>query len=96
MESSTIFAATVVFIGFFYLLSSAVNVLRKGSNISMARAAETRRDWYCFFKLSDLLGNDWEPLEKRETQHREIGDQDLLDQKRRQQALRPRLHAEEI
>ena len=48
---------------------------RKNTNVSKARAEATRSDWYCFFKESDLLGNDWEPLEKKETQHNKIGDQ---------------------
>lgn len=93
MEPLTIFAATVAFIGIFHLLSTAVNRLGKGRNVGAARTTETRSDWYCFFKTSDLLGQDKVPVAKREELDNDIRQEDLLEQKRQHEARRPRLYA---
>ena len=90
MEPLTMFASTVGFIGAFHLLSTAVDRLGKGTYNRGNQQAE-REDWYCFFQPSDLLGTD--ATGKTETQQPAITDDERLEQRRRQQANRPRLQA---
>jgi len=90
MEPLTMFASTVGFIGAFHLLSTAVDRLGKGKHNRENRQA-TREDWYCFFQPSDLLGTD--ATGKTDTQQPTITDDQRFEQRRRQQANRPRLQA---
>ena len=85
MEPLTMFASTVGFIGAFHLLSTTVDRLGKGKQ---NRTQTTRDDWYCFFKTSDLLGTD--AVGNTDVQPT-VTDDKRLDQRRRQQANRPRL-----
>jgi len=87
MEPLTMFASTVGFIGAFHLLSTTVERLGKGKE---NKTEATRDDWYCFFKTSDLLGTD--AAGSMDTQPT-ITDEQRLEQRRRQQANRPRLQA---
>ena len=91
MEPLTIFAASVGFVGIFHLMSSAVNAA--GYNHPKGTTT-TRGDWYCFFKMSDLLGNEWKNSAHRTTGIDTTRNAGITDQeRRRQQAQRPRLHA---
>jgi len=92
MEPITVFAAAVAFIGIFHLLSTAINLLAKGRNMSVVNSGKKRSDWYCFFKMSDLLGQDALPDKKREIEQSGMRDKDLAEQKRQQEARRPRLY----
>ena len=92
MEPLTTFAALVAFIGVFHLLSITVNALGKNRPNRKTRAGATRSDWYCFFKMSDLLGKDWMPHENQMEQRTIVKDS-TSEQRRRQQAQRPRMHA---
>jgi hypothetical protein len=93
MEPLTIFSSSVAFIGVFHLLSTAVEKLGKGRNVSTPRATAGRSDWYCFFKMSDLTGRDDSPFENKKQQRSDMRDEEILEQRRRQQVRRPRLHA---
>jgi hypothetical protein len=84
------FASSVGFIGAFHLISTTVERLGKGKNSSEKRQV-TRDDWYCFFKPSDLLGTD--ATGSTDTMQPTISDDQNLEQRRRQQASRPRLRA---
>ncbi len=89
MEPLTIFALTVGVIGAFHLLFATVERFGKGIYKRGSLQAE-RNDWYCFFQLSDLLGEGWETPDKVDKQQ-SITKTERLEQKRRQQAHRPRL-----
>lgn len=89
MEPLTIFAYGVGFIGAFHLLSQTIERLGKGIYNSGNRQ-EKRVDWYCFFQPSDLLGGQIYPAGD---QQRVITEAEQLEQRRRQQANRPRLQA---
>jgi len=88
MEPLTMFASTVGFIGAFHLLSSTVDRLGRGKR-NIENRQVTREDWYCFFQPSDLLGTD----ASANTQQPTFTDDQRLEQRRRQQANRPRLQA---
>lgn len=90
MEPLTMFASTVGLIGAIHLLTPIVDRLGKGTYNRVDQQAE-REDWYCFFQPSDLLGTD--ATGKTETQQPIITDAERLEQRRRQQASRPRLQA---
>lgn len=89
MEPLTIFASTVGIIGAFHLLSTTVERFGKGTYNSESLQAK-RDDWYCFFHMSALLGEGWETSEKVDKQQ-SLTKTEQLEQKRRQQANRPRL-----
>lgn len=89
MEPLTIFASTVGAIGALHLLSTTVERFGKGI-FNRGSLQAKRDDWYCFFQLSDLLGEEWETREKMDKQQ-SITKAERLEQKRRQQANRPRL-----
>lgn len=88
MEPLTIFAASVGFIGIFHLLATAVNTLTKNRR---AGATAPRSDWYCFFKMSDLVGEDLSANQKQDTRNHAYDDN--IEQRRQRQTQRPRLHA---
>jgi len=89
MEPLTIFASAVGFIGVFHLLNQAIE--RFGRSIySSGNKQGTREDWYCFFQPSDLLG---EQIDKIGNRQPAMTDEEQLEQRRRQQANRPRLQA---
>ena len=87
MEPLTIFASAVGFIGALHLLFQAVERLGIGNNNRNTQENE-RADWYCFFKLSDLLGP-----EITTTQQATLSETEHLERIRKQQANRPRLYA---
>lgn len=87
MEPLTMFASTVGFIGAFHLLSQAVERFGKRNN-NRATQPDRRVDWYCFFEMSDLLGEENSATQlatRSETEH--------LERIRKHNAHRPRLHA---
>ena len=89
MEPLTLFAASIGMIGAIHLLSTAVERFGKGRYHQGNQQAE-REDWYCFFHLSDLLGEHKETTEKRNTQPT-LSDTEHREQIQRQQANRPRV-----
>lgn len=91
MEPLTLFAATVGLIGSIHLVSTTYERFGKGRYDKGNKQAK-REDWYCFFQPSDLLGEDWNKTEKRNTQST-LTNTEHLEQTRRQQANRPRLQA---
>lgn len=92
MEPLTIFALTVGFIGAFHLLSTAVDRFGKGI-YNRGNQQDKRDDWYCFFQLSDLLGVDQVESGNKAHRHSTITEAEQLEQRRQQQANRPRLRA---
>ena len=88
MEPLTIFASSVGFIGVLHLVFQAVERFGRG-NYTRNTQSNQRADWYCFFKLSDLLG----PEENTTTQQPTQSEKECLERIRKQQANRPRLHA---
>lgn len=90
MEPLTIMTAAVGLIGVFHIIDNVAKVLAKGKGATATRP-ETRSDWYCFFRMSDLLGPDWKPFEQRERGRKNLTDA-KRDEKRRKQANRPRLY----
>lgn len=89
MEPLTMFASTVGFIGAFHLLSRTVERFGEG-RYNRKKRQGTREDWYCFFQPSDLLGTDTTTSQAPQPT---VNDDARLEQRRRQQANRPRLHA---
>lgn len=89
MEPLTIFALTVGFIGIFHLLSVGIERMGYG-RMHRESAKGTRDDWYCFFQLSDLLGKQADNTVSRQTP---VNNTDRIEQRRKQQANRPRLQA---
>ena len=88
MEPLTMLAATVGFIGVCHLLSTTAERLGKGKYYS-GNTQEKREDWYCFFQPSDLLGTTAGNVPTQQT----VPEAVTLEQRRRQQANRPRLQA---
>ncbi|MCB2180917.1 MAG: hypothetical protein KQH63_02695 [Desulfobulbaceae bacterium] len=88
MEPNTIFAASVGVIGAFHLIATAVSAVTRNR-----KAGETasRSDWYCFFKMSDLTGKDVNATTGEDARWNNTHEANI-DQRRRQQAQRPRLH----
>lgn len=89
MEPLTLFAATVGLIGSIHLLSTTFERFGKGRYDKGDRQAK-REDWYCFFQPSDLLGENRNKTEKKNSQST-LTDAERIDQVRKQQARRPRL-----
>lgn len=89
MEPLTLFAATVGLIGTIHLLSTTYERFGKGRYDKGNQQAK-RNDWYCFFQPSDLLGENWNKTEEKNSQAT-LTDTERLEQVRRQQANRPRL-----
>jgi hypothetical protein len=92
MEPTAIFAASVGIIGFFHLASNVVKTFTKGAR-KRHSASAPRNDWYCFFNMSDLVGKDWRHQENKGEDIQVTRDAGVDEQRRRQQALRPRIQA---
>ncbi len=92
MEPATIFAATVGLIGGIHILSSVAELFGNGI-YDRGNKQGQREDWYCFFQPSDLLGQELGKSDVNTTRHPGLSDTDRLEQRRRQQTGRPRLHA---
>ncbi len=92
MEPLTMFASFVGGISAIHLLSSAAERFGKGI-YNQGNQQDKRQDWYCFFQPADLLGNDWATPADSIRQQPVINDSDRLEERRRQQANRPRLRA---
>jgi hypothetical protein len=84
------FASLVGLIGGIHLLSTAANRFGRGIYYS-GNQQKKREDWYCFFQPSDLLGTDRRETENMDDQQPVITESERLEQRRRQQANRPRL-----
>lgn len=91
MESITLLAAAVALIGGIHIADRVASIFAQGK-AEAAPAATKRNAWYCFFKMSSLLGPDWKPLEERESERNKMCNT-LREEKRLQQARRPRLYA---
>lgn len=93
MEPIMIFALAVGFIGCFHLLSTAVTAFSKGRHIGSVDTTKRRNDWYCFFTLSSLYGGNGAASDNGA--HKDLSQNaNIEEQKRRQEAQRPRLYAE--
>ena len=90
MEPLTLLAVAVGFIAVVHIIDNAVRVLAKGKGAAATKTV-TRSDWYCFFRMSELLGPDWKPVEQRERERKNLTDA-RRDEKRRKEAKRPRLY----
>jgi hypothetical protein len=90
MESLTVVTIVVGFIGIFHILDSTARALAK-RKVAAVKRGEAGNDWYCFFRMSALLGPDWKPVEQRERGQKNLTDA-KRDEQRRKQARRPRLH----
>lgn len=91
MEPLTLFAATVGLVAGIHLVATTFERFGKG-RYDKGNPKAKREDWYCFFRPSDLLGEDWNKTEKR-TNQRTLTEAGRHEQARRQQANRPRLQA---
>ena len=91
MEPLTIFALTLGLVCVFHLLSTVVNRLGKGI-YNYGTQKKKRDDWFCFFRTSDLLGDDLEKNTEVAGKQSSTIQADKLEQRRKQQARRPRLH----
>ena len=92
MEPLTVFAAAVGMIGIIQIGDNIARVLAKGKGAAATRTA-ARSDWYCFFRMSELLGPTTKPVERREHDRKNVTTRTRRDEKRRTQANRPRLYA---
>lgn len=92
MEPITIFALAVAFIGVFHMLSTAVDKFSRGRVHSTKQTKVNRSDWYCFFNITDLIGSDETPFEDGDQQQIDKRNEELLRQRRQQEARRPRLN----
>ncbi|MCK9295902.1 MAG: DUF4433 domain-containing protein [Desulfobulbaceae bacterium] len=90
MEPLTLLTIAVGLIGIIHIADNLAKVLAKGKATAATKTV-TRSDWYCFFRMSDLLGPDWKPVEQRERERKNLTDT-KRDEKRRKQANRPRLY----
>lgn len=90
MEPLTLLTIAVGLIGIIHIADNFAKVLAKGKGAAATKTA-ARSDWYCFFRMSDLLGPDWKPVEQRERERKNLTDT-KRDEKRRKQANRPRLY----
>jgi len=90
MEPLTLFAAAVGLIGIIHIGDNVAKVLAKGKGAAATKTV-TRSDWYCFFRMSELLGPDWKPVEQRERERKNLTNT-KRNEKRRTQANRPRLY----
>ena len=88
MEPLTMFASTVGFIGALHLLFTTADRLATGRRNRQDRQV-TREDWYCFFQPSALWGA--EATGKTVVRQPTVSDEQRLEERRRQQANRPRL-----
>lgn len=91
MEPLTMLTIAVGFIGTVHIINNVIKAFAKGKGATATKTA-TRSDWYCFFRMSDLLGPDWKPVEQRERERKNITDT-KRDEKRRTRDNRPRLYA---
>lgn len=91
MEAITLFAATVGLVSGIHLVSTASEYLGRGRYYS-GNSQGKREDWYCFFKPSELLGEDWN-TSKGEEEQATLTEAERLEQARRREANRPRLQA---
>ena len=91
MESITIFALAVGLFGAVHLVFNAVDRFGKGIYNS-DNQKKKRADWFCFFKTSDLLGKEWLETEKKSDRPSSKINAETLEQRRKQQANRPRLY----
>ncbi len=87
MEPLTLFASTVGFIAALHILFSAEERLGQG-RYSKGNQQGKREDWYCFFQPSDLLG-----ITENKKDQKTMKIERSLEQRRNQQANRPRLQA---
>ena len=90
MEPLTLLTITVGLIGIIHITDNVAKVLAKGKATAATKTV-TRSDWHCFFRMSDLLGPDWTPVEQRERERKNLTDT-KRDEKRRKQANQPRLY----
>ena len=86
MEPLTMFASTVGLISALHIAFSAEEFLTQG-RYGKGNTQGKRTDWYCFFQPSDLLGT------QDNSSQAPVRDDQNLEQRRRQQANRPRLQA---
>ena len=89
MEPLTFFAAAVAFIGVFHLVSTTVDAISKKNYANATHTTAKRNDWYCFFSLSSLTGENTIAADDRQDMNQSITHEEY---KRRQQAQRPRLY----
>ncbi len=92
MESMTLLTVAVALIGSIHIAERVASVFAAKGKVEAAPAATKRNAWYCFFKMSSLLGPDWKPLEERERDQNKMRNT-RRDERRQQQARRPRLYA---
>ena len=92
MEPLTLLTIAVCFIGGFHIINNVAKVLAKGKGATAEKTVTKSDNWYCFFRMSALLGPDWKPVEQRERERKNLTDS-KRDGKRRNQAKRPRLYA---
>lgn len=93
METGTMIMVVTGFICLFHGASSLANVFAKGKNISDVKTVGKRSDWYCFFKLSSLYGQEHEQAEVGSIVQKKSRDSVRREQQRRAQANRPRMRA---
>lgn len=91
MEPMTLFALSVALFGAVHLLFKAVEHVGKGI-YKTGKQTQKRTDWYCFFKTSDLLGADSEKTETINDRPSSRVETEKIEQRRKQQANRPRLY----
>ncbi len=91
MEPLTLFSVTVGLIGSIHLVSTTYERFGKGRYDKGNRELK-RKDWYCFFQPSDLLGEEWNKSNMR-TNQPTLTAADRLERAQHRQANRPRLQA---
>jgi len=91
MEPLTIFALTLGLICAFHLISMFVNRFGKGI-YNYGPQKKKRDDWFCFFRTSTLLGGDRKIESGVNKQQPTAVRSENMEQRRKQQARRPRLH----
>lgn len=67
MEPLTLFSVTVGLISSIRLVSTTFKRVGKG-RYNQGNLQAKRKDWYCFFQPSDLLGKNWNTNQKRNNQ----------------------------
>lgn len=89
MQPIVMFMLLVGFIASMQIIDSIIKFLAK--NRTNVHKTGKRDDWYCFFRLSDLLGTDWKTV-GHSHQRKSINEWKRKEERRRQ-ANRPMLYA---
>ena len=89
MNLAIILAGMVGFTGIFHFMDSIAKA-RARSRDTAESEIKVRSDWYCTFRMSDLLGKDWQGEPPQKSTRKSV--KASRPEKSRRQARRPRMY----